>query len=251
MAFTRRPRSFSALSISWRMPSGFRFKVSGSTSQKIGVAPTCSITCTAEQNVSGEVMTASPLPIPSASRERCNAAVPELTASASGAWTNCAKSCSKRFTFGPVVIQSERRVSTTSLISSSPINGGEKGRNLSRTTERSSSFLGHGKEIWQSIGYDLLIAKNLDHSQQESNVCQAEGKRIAEQPSGFLMSGQSPADECRKIETDLQPPESRKLSVKSQQSIGDKDDGEEKWGQHTPQTMPDQTDRRKRTQNTT
>ena len=33
---------------------------------------------------------------------------------------------------GPVVIQSERRVSTTSLISSSPINGGENGRNLSR-----------------------------------------------------------------------------------------------------------------------
>src|ERR1035441_2295144 len=135
MALTRSPRSFSVFSIWRRRPFGSRFKVSGSTSEKMGVRPTCSITCTAEQNVSGVVMTESPAPIPRAKSDRCNAAVPELTASASGAWTNRTKSSSKRFTFGPVVIQSERRVSMTSLISSSPINGGENGSGLSRRME--------------------------------------------------------------------------------------------------------------------
>src|SRR5439155_23734926 len=43
-----------------------------------------------------------------------------------------ANSPSKRFVLGPVVIQSERSVSTTSRISSSPKSGGEKGRNWLR-----------------------------------------------------------------------------------------------------------------------
>src|ERR1700722_4821344 len=110
---------------------GSRFRVSGSTSTSTGRAPTCSITCTPEQNVMAVVSTASPGPIPSASSDKCRAAVQELTAKAAGASTNSMKSRSKRWTLGPVVIQSERSVSTTSAISSSPISGGEKGTNRS------------------------------------------------------------------------------------------------------------------------
>src|SRR5258708_2172793 len=103
-------------------------RVSGSTSTSMGRAPTCSITLTPEQNVIGVVRTASPGPIPRLTSARCSAAVQELNARAAGASTAAANSSSKRFTLGPVVIQSERSVSTTSAISSSLIQGGEKGR---------------------------------------------------------------------------------------------------------------------------
>ena len=52
----------------------------------------------------------------------------ELTATAAGAETLAANSASNWATLGPVVIQSERRVSTTSAISSSPMSGGENER---------------------------------------------------------------------------------------------------------------------------
>src|SRR5262249_20576107 len=58
---------------------------------------------------------------PSASTARCNAAVQELNATACLAFTAAAKSSSKRLTFGPVVSQPERSVSTTSSISASVI----------------------------------------------------------------------------------------------------------------------------------
>src|SRR6202171_3295023 len=108
------------------------FSVSGSTSTRIGLAPACSMTWTLEQNVMVVVITESPGPTPSAARATCIAAVPELTASAAGAPTISAKDRSKDCTLGPVVIQPDRRVSTTSLISSSPIDGGENGREVLR-----------------------------------------------------------------------------------------------------------------------
>src|SRR5690242_17315289 len=80
----------------------------------------------------GVVITASPGPIPRAARATCKAAVHEFSAKAAGAPNRSANACSKRLTFGPVVIQSERRVSTTSAISSSPRSGGENGKNLLR-----------------------------------------------------------------------------------------------------------------------
>jgi hypothetical protein len=58
---------------------------------------------------------------------RCNPAVAELTASACGACTAAANSFSNCAVRGPLVSQPERRQATTSAISSSPIEGREKG----------------------------------------------------------------------------------------------------------------------------
>ena len=52
------------------MHFGSMFSVSGSTSTRIGRAPTCSITWTLEQNVNGVVMTASPGPTPTSRGRR-------------------------------------------------------------------------------------------------------------------------------------------------------------------------------------
>src|SRR5712692_8735824 len=114
--------------------SGSMLSVPGSTSTSRGRAPTCSITWTVEQKVIGVVITTSPGPMPSAARPTCMAPVQELNASAAGADTKLAKSLSKRLALGPVVIQPERSVSTTSAISSSPMEGGEKGRNVLRVS---------------------------------------------------------------------------------------------------------------------
>src|SRR2546426_12399940 len=108
------------------------FSVSGSTSTSTGRAPTCSITFTDAVNVIGVVMTSSPGPMPSVFSAVCKAAVQELSANAAGARRKAANSPSNRFVFGPVEIQRERRVSTTSRISSSPIVGGGEGGKLLR-----------------------------------------------------------------------------------------------------------------------
>ena len=97
------------------------------------------MTCTVEQKVIGVVMTSSPGPTPSAASPTNMASVAELTASAAGAPMNAANSCSNRLTFGPVVIQSDRKVSMTSSISSSPSKGGENGRNVFRGINESLS----------------------------------------------------------------------------------------------------------------
>src|SRR6266576_1013812 len=115
-----------------RTAAGSMFRVSGSTSTSTGRAPTCSITFTEAVKVSGVVMTSSPAPTPSVASAVCRPAVHELSASAPGASRDAANSVSKRLVFGPVVIQSERSVSTTSRISSSPMTGGANGRNSVR-----------------------------------------------------------------------------------------------------------------------
>lgn len=61
-----------------------------------------------------------------------SAAVQEDTHRQYGVCTYCASSCSKRWTFGPVPIHPERRESTTSAISESPIVGRPKIKKLSR-----------------------------------------------------------------------------------------------------------------------
>src|SRR2546428_12031426 len=106
--------------------------VSGSTSTSTGRAPTCSITFTDALNVIGVVITSSPAPIPRVTSAVWRAAGQELSARAPGACRYAATSDAKRPVLGPVVIQLERRVSTTSWISSSPNTGREKGRNSRR-----------------------------------------------------------------------------------------------------------------------
>jgi len=83
-------------------------------------------------NVSGVVMTSSPGPMFRAASATCIAAVQELSASVPGAPRYCENACSNCRVLGPVVIQGERSVATTSWISSSPMTGGEKGRNSRR-----------------------------------------------------------------------------------------------------------------------
>src|SRR5262245_5064618 len=77
-------------------------------------------------------MTSSPGPTPSASRATCSPAVADDTGTANLPPTYSAKALLNFSTFGPVVIQPERRVSTTSAISSSPSAGRAKGRNVLR-----------------------------------------------------------------------------------------------------------------------
>ncbi len=92
-------------------------------SASTGVAPVCRITLTVAQNVRGVVITSSPGPIPSATNAKCSPAVQELTPKARGAATYSANSFSNCDVRGPVVSQPERRVRTTSSISSFPILG--------------------------------------------------------------------------------------------------------------------------------
>src|SRR5688572_24956340 len=99
---------------------------SSRTSTKTGVAPAWTITLAVAGQVIGVVITSSPGPTPSASTERCNAAVPDERAIACFAPTYSAKRSPSSAALGPVVSQPERRVSATASISSSPIAGGWK-----------------------------------------------------------------------------------------------------------------------------
>src|SRR5262245_29256330 len=96
------------------------------TSAKTGRAPVCTMTFAVAGHVIGVVTTSSPGPTPSASSERCIAAVPDATATACCAPTYSAKRRSSSAVAGPVVSQPERSVSATAAISSSPIAGGWK-----------------------------------------------------------------------------------------------------------------------------
>src|SRR5207247_6393120 len=118
------------------------FSVSGSTSASTGRAPTCSITFTEATNVIGVVTTWSPGPMPAVTRAVWRAAVQELSARAPGAPRAAANSVSNRLVFGPVVIQFERSVSTTSSISSAPMRGGEKARNSVRLARGEVTVIG-------------------------------------------------------------------------------------------------------------
>src|SRR2546427_11494248 len=115
------------------------FSVSGSTSTSTGRAPTCSITLTEAQNVTGVVMTSSPGPIPNVASAVCSPAVQEFSASAPGAPTNAANSRSNVRVLGPVVIQADLSVSTTASISACPICGGENVRKDRKSTRLNSS----------------------------------------------------------------------------------------------------------------
>ncbi len=75
-------------------------------------------------------MTSSPGPIPAASRPRCRAEVPELTATARVPGTRAAQnSSSKAATWGPWAIMPVRMTAATASISSSPMSGRAGGMN--------------------------------------------------------------------------------------------------------------------------
>src|SRR5215213_891075 len=99
---------------------------SSRTSTNTGVAPAWTITFAVAGHVIGVVITSSPAPTPSATRERWSAAVPEASASTYSASTYSAKRRSSSAAAGPLVSQPERSVSATAAISSSPIAGGWK-----------------------------------------------------------------------------------------------------------------------------
>src|SRR5690606_24795697 len=114
------------------MHAGDMLNVSSSTSTMTGLAPRYRTTSAVAVKVYDGTMTSSPGPTPNASNAKCKPEVAELTAIV---WISLppkksAKSASNFLVLGPVVTQPERRASTTSAISSSPISGNEKGKKL-------------------------------------------------------------------------------------------------------------------------
>ena len=107
-----------------RASSGSMLRSSSFTSTKTGVAPAWTITFAVAGHVIGVVITSSPGPTPSASSDRCSAAVPLESAIACFAPVYAAKRSSSSAVRGPVVSHPERIVSATASISSSPTAGG-------------------------------------------------------------------------------------------------------------------------------
>ena len=116
------------------------FRSESRTSTKTGVAPVCTTTLAVAGQVIGVVITSSPGPRPRPTRERCMAAVPEATASAWRAPVSSASRRSSSSARGPLVSQPLSSVSVTAAISSGPIAGGWKERNVLRLLEDSCIF---------------------------------------------------------------------------------------------------------------
>ena len=91
------------------------------TSTKTGIAPKNTAALALAAKVIVETMTSSPGSMPSAYMAACSAAVPVLTATASEVPATAARACSNSPTLGPVVSQSERKVSVTAATSQSSI----------------------------------------------------------------------------------------------------------------------------------
>src|SRR3954468_23956068 len=111
--------------------------VSSLTSAKTGGAPQCTITFAVAGHVIDVVITSSPGPTPSATSDRCSAAVPEETARTCFASRYSRIRVSSSAVRGPVVSQPDRSVSATASISSSEIAGGWNDRNSVRFDESS------------------------------------------------------------------------------------------------------------------
>src|SRR5205823_6858316 len=107
--------------------STFKLKWTGSTSTSTGFALRYVTTSPVAAKVSVGINTSSPSLRPAASRERCSAAVQELTARACRTPIKRANDSSKHFVLGPVVIHPLSKASVTARIASSPIEGTWKG----------------------------------------------------------------------------------------------------------------------------
>src|SRR3954468_604903 len=91
------------------------------TSASTGTAPTYRGACAVARNVNAGTITSSPGPNPNEAHARCNAAVPEDTATAYGDPVHSATAASNAAVRGPMVSQPERRHSATAARSSSAI----------------------------------------------------------------------------------------------------------------------------------
>src|SRR5690349_4937855 len=84
--------------------AGDRFGASGeTTSASTGVAPTYRGACAVARNVNAGTITSSPGPSPNAAHAKCNAAVPEDTATANGDPVHSATAASNAAVRGPMV----------------------------------------------------------------------------------------------------------------------------------------------------
>src|SRR5438067_5005867 len=111
--------------------------VSSRTSANTGVAPQWTITFAVAGQVIEVVITSSPGPTPSATSERCSAAVQDETASTCFASRYSRIRASSSAVRGPVVSQPDRSVSATASISASEIAGGWNERNVLRLDDSS------------------------------------------------------------------------------------------------------------------
>ena len=111
-----------------------RLRVRACTSTNTGVAPTASATFALATQLSGDVITSSPGPMPQTRSASSNAAVPELTSLTGRPPKRADKAASNCWHLGPVVIQPERSTAATSLIVASSIEGRVKGRNAAELT---------------------------------------------------------------------------------------------------------------------
>jgi hypothetical protein len=96
-------------------------------STKITFAPQWIAAAAVAVYVYAGTITSSPSPIPQIRKLSSSAAVAELRHTTLLVWQNSANRFSNCFVLGPVVIQPDLKVSTTSLISSSEMSGGLKG----------------------------------------------------------------------------------------------------------------------------
>src|SRR5258706_3822374 len=107
--------------------SALKLKWIGSTSTSTGFALKYATTPAVAAKVRVGTNTSSPSVRRAASRERCSAAVHELTARAWRTPIKRANASSKHRVLGPVVIQPLSNVSVTARIASSPMEGTWKG----------------------------------------------------------------------------------------------------------------------------
>lgn len=103
--------------------TGSRQKWSGSMSANTGVAPVSATELAVAAKVKDGTITSSPGPTPAASRPRCSALVPELTATHGRPSTSAENSSSNAATSGPCTTMPLARTRSTARRSSSPIIG--------------------------------------------------------------------------------------------------------------------------------
>src|SRR5574341_879077 len=193
--------------------AGSMLNVSRSTSTKTGRAPVWMTAFAVAQKVIGVVMTSWPGPTPETTMERWSAAVHEFRAIACFAPMYSRNISSKRATRGPVPIQPDRRVATTSAISASSIAGLPKTRNSLRIN---SSPVGTGRRRRPRVpvadpapppkqGPEWLevpaVAGREEGGQDDSGVPPRVERRVRERPSEVARIEVVLADDAQLFQT--------------------------------------------------
>src|SRR5262245_26021140 len=170
--------------------AGSMFRSSSRTSTKTGVAPEWTITLAVAGHVIGVVITSSPGPTPSATSDRCSAAVPEASASTCSAPRYSCMRSSSFAAFGPLVSQPERRVSVTAAISSSPIAGGWKPSMVGRLDESFDIDLEPNDRLRAVGAFERLLAAVSDGQDRAGPIRAA--PQLAEAVSRTPIDADSP-----------------------------------------------------------